>query len=122
MRNPLMPIFIVLFILLLIVRISITVGRKRRNRLRALHAFVAARYQASPDFVGERAEFDEALQQVRRSFRDNAPVIAALDRYRDHMVEGADAETANRDISEAVRAMCRSVKLDPAAVSLNLTD
>ena len=38
------------------------------------------------------------------------------------MVEGADAETANRDISEAVRAMCRSVKLDPAAVSLNLTD
>jgi hypothetical protein len=107
MRNPLMPIFIVLFILLLIVRISITVGRKRRNRLRALHAFVAARYQASPDFVGERAEFDEALQQVRRSFRDNAPVIA---------------ETANRDLSEAVRAMCRSVKLDPAAVSLNLTD
>lgn len=117
-----MPIFFVLFILLLIVRISITVGQKRRRRLRILHAFVAARYQASPDFAGDRTEFDAALKDVRRSFRDDAPVIAALDRYRDHMVEGAGADTTNRDIAEAIRAMCRTLKMDPATVSLNLTD
>jgi hypothetical protein len=122
MRSQLMPIFLVLFILLLIVRISITVGQKRRRRLRVLHAFVAARYQASPDFAGDRTEFDEALKEVRRSFRDDAPVIAALDRYRDHMVEGAGAQATNRDITEAIRAMCRSLKMDPATVSLNLTD
>jgi hypothetical protein len=122
MRSQLMPVFIVLFILLLIARISIAAGQKRRARFRILHRFVAVRYQASPDFAGDRSEFEEALKEVRRAFRNDSGVIAALDYYRDHMVERSGADTASRDITEAIHAMCRSLKMDPTTVSLNLTD
>jgi hypothetical protein len=122
MRSPLMPVFIVLFVLLLIARISIAAGQKRRTRFRILHRFVAVRYQASPDFAGDRSEFEEALKEVRRAFRNDSSVIAALDHYRDHMVERSGAEIANRDLTEAIHAMCRNLKMDPATVSLNLTD
>ena len=122
MRSQLMPIFIVLFVLLLIARISIAAGQKRRARFRILHRFVAVRYQSSPDFAGDRTEFEDVLKEVRRAFRSDSGVIAALDRYRDHLVDRAGSAAANHDITEAIRAMCRSLKMDPATVSLNLTD
>jgi hypothetical protein len=122
MRSQLMPIFIALFVLLLIARISIAVGQKRRSRFRILHRFVAVRRQASPDFAGDRSEFEEVLKEVRRAFRNDAGVIAALDRYRDHMVARSGPETAGRDVTEAIHAMCRGLKMDPATISLNLTD
>ena len=122
MRSQMMPIFIVLFVLLLIARISIAAGQKRRSRFRILHRFVAARYQSSPDFAGDRSEFEEVLKEVRRTFRNDAGVIAALDRYRDHLVARSGASAANHEVTEAIYAMCRNLKMDPATVSLNLTD
>lgn len=116
-----MPILVVLFIALLIVRISITLGRKRRTRLRVLHHLVGTRYQSSAEYAGDRTEFEEAIQESRRMFRDSQAVIAPLDAYRDHMVRG-EAELAQRRLTEAIRAMCRELKMDPETVSLNLSD
>jgi hypothetical protein len=121
MRSQLMPVLIFLFVCLLIVRISITIGQKRRARLRTLHHLVGVRYQSSPDFAGDRAEFEEALKETRRVFRDSEPVILSLDQYRDHMVRG-EPELAQRRLTEAIRAICRELKMDPDTVSLNLTD
>jgi hypothetical protein len=121
MRNELMPVLIVLFILLLIARIYITIGQRRRKRLRVLHRLVAVRYQSSPDYSGDRTEFEEAIKETRRTFGDASPVITSLDAYRDHMVRG-EAELAQRRLNEAIRAICREMKMDPETASLNLSD
>ena len=92
-----MPILIFLFVCLLIVRISITLGQKRRARLRTLHHLVGVRYQSSPDFEGDRTEFEEAIKETRRVFCDSQPVIVSLDEYRDHMVRG-EPELAQRRV------------------------
>jgi hypothetical protein len=118
--DPLRQVILVIIVVLVIARFAIARQQKRRKKMRALHRLVGVRYQASADFRGDLSDFEEAIQEVRRTFRDVPAVISALDRFRDHRVAADKEHLATAELGQAIKAMCRDLKMDESTVGLGL--